>query len=106
MTTLATERRESSLTFRQKLSNFDYNASPYIYIAPFFILFALLGAFSIMYTLNVSLYDWDLLKGQGDFVGLENYVTTLTDPLFWNATFNTFSIFVLSAVPQLILATI
>lgn len=106
MSTLQTERRRSDLTFRQKLSNFDFKASPYLYISPFFILFGLLGIFPIIYTVNVSLYDWDLLKGQGDFIGLENYVTTLTDPLFWNAFFNTISIFLLSAVPQLVFATI
>jgi len=96
----------SSLTFRQKLSNWDYKFSPYLYVAPFFILFAILGAFPIVYTVNVSLYDWHLLKGQGDFVGLENYATTFTDPFFWNAFGNTISIFLFSAVPQLVMATI
>jgi len=106
MSTTQTTPRAPGLTFRQRLSNFDYKASPYVYISPFFILFGLLGLFPIIYTVNVSLYEWDLLKGQGDFIGLQNYVITLTDPLFWNATFNTFSIFLLSAVPQLIFATI
>lgn len=96
----------SPLTFRQKLSRFDYAFSPYLYIAPFFILFALIGIFPIVYTLNVSLYDWHLLKGQGAFVGMQNYVDVLTDPLFWNAFRNTISIFVLSAVPQLVVATL
>jgi cellobiose transport system permease protein len=106
MSTTQTTPTAPGLTFRQRLSNFDYKASPYVYISPFFILFGLLGLFPIIYTVNVSLYEWDLLKGQGDFIGLQNYVITLTDPLFWNATFNTFSIFLLSAVPQLIFATI
>jgi len=93
------------LTFKQKLARFDYKVSPYLYIAPFFILFALIGIFPIAYTLNVSLYDWHLLKGQGDFVGLNNYVEVLTDPFFWNAFRNTISIFLLSAIPQLVIAT-
>jgi len=106
MSTLQAQRRGAGLTFRQKLSNFDYKFSPYLYISPFFILFALLGLFPIIYTVNVSLYNWDLLKGQGDFIGLQNYATTLSDPMFWNAFGNTFSIFLLSAVPQLVMATI
>ncbi len=106
MSAVSAGRPRSSLTFRQKLSNFDYKVSPYLYVAPFFILFAILGVFPIVYTVNVSLYDWDLLKGQGDFVGLDNYVTTLTDPFFWNAFGNTISIFLLSAVPQLVMATV
>ena len=107
MSTIDARRRgRSDLTLRQKLANFDYKASPYVYISPFFILFALLGIFPIVYTVNVSLYDWDLLKGQGDFVGIDNYVTTLTDPFFWNAFGNTLSIFLLSAIPQLVMATV
>jgi cellobiose transport system permease protein len=104
--TLNAPRAAEGLTFRQKLARFDFKASPYLYISPFFLLFALLGAFPIIYTLNVSLYDWHLLKGQGDFIGLKNYTDVLQDPNFWNALFNTFSIFLLSAVPQLVFATI
>lgn len=96
----------TGLTVRQRLSRLDYKASPFLYIAPFFVLFALIGIFPIAYTLNVSLYEWHLLKGQGDFVGLGNYVAVLNDALFWNALFNTVSIFLISAVPQLIFATI
>ncbi len=106
MSTLDARRSGSSLTFKQKLANFDYKASPYLYISPFFVMFAVLGLFPIIYTVNVSLYNWDLLKGQGDFIGLDNYVMTLTDPFFWNAFGNTISIFLLSAVPQLIIATV
>jgi len=107
MTTITrAPRAPSSLTAKQKLSRLDYKASPYLYIAPFFILFALIGVFPIAYTLNVSLYDWHLLKGQGDFVGLSNYASVLTDPFFWNAFRNTISIFLLSAIPQLIFATV
>src|SRR5690606_34986157 len=51
-----------------------------------------------------SLFDWHLLKGQGEFVGLTNFVAVLEDRFFWNSLFNTFSIFLLSAIPQLIAA--
>jgi cellobiose transport system permease protein len=105
-TSLGARRAPTTLTARQKLSRLDHRASPYLYIAPFFILFALIGVFPILYTLNVSLYDWHLLKGQGDFVGFDNYVSVLTDPFFWNAFRNTISIFLLSAIPQLVVATV
>jgi cellobiose transport system permease protein len=96
----------SPLTFRQRVSRFDFIVSPYLYITPFFVLFALIGIFPIAYTMNVSLYEWHLLKGQGEFVGIQNYVDVLGDPLFWNAFRNTISIFLLSAIPQLIVATL
>ncbi len=38
-------------------------------------------------------------------MGFKNYATELTDPIFWKSVRNTFSIFLLSAIPQLIAAT-
>lgn len=106
MTAVTVKSSTEGLSFRQRLSHFDFKFSPYLYIAPFFLLFAVLGAFPIIYTMNVSLYDWHLLKGQGDFVGFANYTSVLSDPFFWNALGNTFSIFLLSVIPQLIAATV
>lgn len=94
------------LTRRQRMSRLDVKVSPYLYIAPFFILFGLVGLFPLVYTFVVSLFDWHLLKGQGDFVGLDNFAAILQDRFFWNSIFNTFSIFLLSAIPQLIAALI
>jgi cellobiose transport system permease protein len=97
--------RKSALSLRQRLNRADVKYSPYVYVAPFFILFGLVGLFPLIYTFVVSLNDWDLLSGAGDWIGFDNYVTELTNPWFWNSLGNTFSIFVLSAVPQLIAAT-
>lgn len=94
------------LTWRQRLSMADVRFSPYLYISPFFILFAIVGLFPLGYTFWVSMHDWHLLKGQEEFIGLGNFATTLTDRFFWNSIRNTISIFLLSAVPQLIMATL
>ncbi len=92
------------LTFRQRASRFDLKASPYLYISPFFILFGILGAFPLVYTLVVSMYDWQLLQGQGDFVGFGNFAAVLQDRFFWNSIGNTLSIFLISTIPQLLVA--
>lgn len=104
-TTASLRRRERS-PLRQRLSRLDVKASPYLYIAPFFILFGLIGLFPLVYTFVVSLFDWHLLKGQGDFVGIDNFVAVLQDRFFWNSLFNTFSIFLLSSIPQLVAAIV
>lgn len=88
--------------FRHRLSAWDQKFSPYLYISPFFLLFALVGLFPLLYTFWVSLHDWHLLKGQGEFVGLANFTNVLQDRFFWNSLGNTMSIFLLSAIPQLI----
>ncbi len=94
----------SSTTARQRLSRLDVRLSPYLYISPFFILFAVVGLYPLLYTAFVSLHDWHLIGGQGDFVGLKNYVDVLAQQRFGRALGNTFSIFLLSSVPQVIAA--
>jgi cellobiose transport system permease protein len=94
------------LTLRQRLSRFDVKASPFLYVSPFFVLFALVGLFPLGYTFVVSLYEWDLLTGQGPFVGLDNFAAILGDRMFWNSIGNTISIFLLSTIPQLAVAIV
>jgi len=95
---------ERELARRTRRNAWDQKLSPYLYISPFFLLFALVGLFPLGYTAFVSVHDWNLIGGKGDFVGLENYQEVLQQPLFWKGLRNTFSIFLLSSVPQLILA--
>ncbi|WP_436035142.1 carbohydrate ABC transporter permease [Microbacterium sp. LjRoot45] len=92
------------ISFSQKLSKWDIKFSPYLYISPFFLMFAVVGLFPIAYTAVISFMDWDLIRNSGEFIGFDQYVWILTQPHFWTALRNTFSIFVLSSVPQLILA--
>lgn len=93
-------------SWRHRVSRFDQNASPYFYISPFFLLFGLVGLFPLLYTVWVAVHEWDLLKGEGDFVGVGNFVEILGDAMFWNSIGNTLSIFLLSAIPQLSVALV
>lgn len=94
------------LTFRQRLSRADVKVSPYLYIAPFFVLFGVVGLFPLLFTAYVSLFDRDLLDDHGTWVGLQNYTDLLADKQFWNALENTVSIFVLSSGPQIVIAVL
>ncbi|TQJ30498.1 carbohydrate ABC transporter permease [Microbacterium sp. SLBN-146] len=98
------ERAPRVLSFGQKLSRWDVKVSPYLYISPFFILFAIVGLFPIVFTAIISFQEWDLVRNSGTFVGLDQYIWILNDPKFWTALRNTFSIFLLSTIPQLLLA--
>ena len=94
---------DRELARRTRLNAWDRKYSPYLYIAPFFILFAIVGLFPLVYTAFVSVHDWNLIGGKDEFVGLENYQQILGQPLFWKALRNTFSIFILSSVPQVLI---
>ncbi|MEU8222774.1 sugar ABC transporter permease [Kribbella sp. NPDC048915] len=82
-------------------SRLDLHGSPYLFIAPFFVLFTAFGLFPLIYTAWVSLRAWDL-TGDAGFVGLDNYVRLVGDPDFWNALVNTVGLLVLATVPQLL----
>jgi cellobiose transport system permease protein len=82
----------------------DVKWSPYLYVAPFFIVFGVVGLFPLLYTSYLSLFDRDLLDLEGVFIGLGNYTELMQDSQFWNALVNTLSIFVLSTGPQIVVA--
>lgn len=91
---------------RNLLGKLDVKFSPYLYVAPFFILFAVVGLFPLLYTAFVSVHQWTLLGGQGDYTGLKNFADVLAQPRFYTALRNSFSIFLLSSVPQVIMAIV
>jgi cellobiose transport system permease protein len=97
-------RSAGRLTVRERLRRLDTKASPYAYVTPFFALFIAFGAFPLIYTAYVSLTDRNLLSPTTHFVGLANYTSLLHDSYFWNAVENTFAIWFLATVPQLLLA--
>jgi cellobiose transport system permease protein len=97
-------RRRSAV--RRRLRRADAKASPYLYIAPFFVLFGIFGIFPLLYTAWISMTDRNLLAAEWSFIGLDNYRELLHDEYFWHAVANTFGIFVLSTVPQLLLALV
>ncbi|MFJ5986065.1 carbohydrate ABC transporter permease [Lentzea sp. NPDC092896] len=86
---------------RDRISRVEVKWSPYLFIAPFFVIFLVFGLFPLIYTAWVSLHDWDI-TGAGAFVGLDNYVTLFADPDFWNSVVNTLGMLVLATVPQLL----
>jgi cellobiose transport system permease protein len=89
-----------------RLRRLDPKISPYLYVAPFFVIFGVFGIFPLAYTGYVSLTDRNLLSPVANFIGLHNYALLIHDSYFWNAVENTFAIWFLSTVPQLLLALV
>ncbi|MGJ9372350.1 carbohydrate ABC transporter permease [Nesterenkonia sp. CF4.4] len=99
-----TGRRKPQISFRHRASAWDRRYSPYLYISPFFLLFAVVGLFPLIYTAWVAVHDWDLIMGQGEFIGMENFAHILGERAFWVSLRNTLSIFILSSAPQVVVA--
>ncbi len=94
---------ERPRTFRDKLFAWDLRFAPYLYITPFFFLFAVFGLFPLVYTVWISFHSYRL-GSEMSWIGLENYRWLFNSPDFYNSLLKTFTIGVIGTVPQLLLA--
>jgi cellobiose transport system permease protein len=100
-------RHGRRMTWRDRLYRFDMRYMPYLMIAPFFLLFIVFGLFPLLFNAVVSLRNYRLDDPTLPYwAGFENYSRLFGDEDFWNALYNTFGIFLLSSVPQLLLALV
>lgn len=63
--------------------------TPYLFISPFFIGYAIFFIIPVVWSLNLSLYRQTGLNANAKFVGLENYSRLLEDDKFIKAVVNT-----------------
>jgi cellobiose transport system permease protein len=99
-------RGRAPSAWRNRLHRFDMRYTPYLLVSPFFLLFAVFGLFPIIFNGVIALRTYRLDSVERGWAGLENFRRLWSDDVFWNAVLNTFGIFVLSTVPQLLLALI
>lgn len=77
----------------------------YFFVAPFFIVFAIFGLYPILYTIFLSFKSWDGL-GAIKGAGLKNYTRLLADEVFYLTLWNTFRMWIMNFIPQLLTALI
>jgi len=77
----------------------------YLFVAPLAAVLMAVAVFPILYSFYISLFQLKLTRpGRTPFVGFDNYVTVLSDPLFWHAVERTVYFSVLSVVAISVLA--
>lgn len=117
MKQVSADRAEARLRRRARLSKLDVKASPYLYISPFYIVFAVVGLFPLLYTAYIATRKWGSMAGNAGLAvcgatcgdtdsptWFANFNWVLHQPDFWVALRNTFAIFLISTVPQIIIA--
>lgn len=94
------------LPLSARLDRVQRRFAPYLFVSPFFILFAIFGLFPTLFSIYLSFHAWNPVQGLGTmrFVGVENFAFLLEDPWFWQALGNTFWIAVASGLPQHLVA--
>ena len=79
--------------------------SAYLYIAPFFTIFAIIGLYPALFSIYLAFQKWNGLSPMVP-VGLENFKIVLTDHLFWKAVYNTIVIGIMGTAPQIVFGII
>lgn len=88
---LPTERPRQRSAFRRALRA---HWQDYLFISPFFILFAIFFAYPILWSLQLSFQRWTGI-GEPTWVGLDNYRFVLRDPVTRKMFVNTFRFLIL-----------
>lgn len=81
--------------------------APYLFISPFFIVFAVFGLFPLLFSIYLSFHRWDPASGLSAmrFVAFENYLYVLQDDdWFRHSIFNTLWLALVSGLPQHLVA--
>lgn len=73
-------------------------------VAPAIVLMLLVTAFPMLRALYLSLFNYSLTAPDDrEFVGLSNYMTALSDSLFWRDTINTVGIMIITVAFELVI---
>ena len=79
---------------------FQHRYAPYLFVAPFIVLFCTFGLYPLVRSMVLSLFITSGPKSQV-FVGADNFLFLLTDPDFHKAVLNTFVFALCSVLIQL-----
>ncbi len=77
--------------FRETLRQMRKNWSAYMFIAPGMIHFLVFTLFAVGFAFYISFHDWNIIKPDKPFVGLDNYVRLFGDKRFIRSVINTFT---------------
>ncbi|OJF89873.1 sugar ABC transporter permease [Pararhizobium antarcticum] len=91
-------RKQGMLSYKTKK-----RLVPFLYVAPAAFLFSLLMLFPMITVFRYSLMDGAIMKKNAVFVGLQNYVTIFSDPVFWQSVGQTLYFTVMSVVFHLLI---
>jgi multiple sugar transport system permease protein len=80
--------------------------APYVFVAPFFVLFAVFGLFPLLFSLLLAFQHWEPTSGFSamEFVGLDNFAFALGDEWFWKSLKNTLWLAFAAGAPQHLVA--
>jgi multiple sugar transport system permease protein len=88
----------------KKRSKINKDGTGYLFIAPYFIAFFIFSVYPLLYTIYLSFSKWGGTGKSPQFIGIDNYVRLISDPVFFESIKNTFLIWFMCIIPQMIFA--
>lgn len=83
------------------------NLTALAFVLPGLAFMAFWLVYPVLFVFRISLYDWKLMPGmESAFLGAQNYLRALGDPLFWSSLGNTARYALITVAGQLILGLI
>ncbi len=79
----------------------DITICAYVFLLPVLVLLAAYLLYPIVATFANSLYKWNGISADKQFIGLQNWIELIHDKGFWQAARNNVSVMVLSLVIQM-----
>jgi multiple sugar transport system permease protein len=90
ITNIAKHQTRSS-RWRETLRQVRKNWSAYMFLAPGLIHFMIFTLFAVGFAFYISFHEWNIIRPEKPFLGLENYTRLLGDKRFHRAVINTFT---------------
>ncbi|MFV0374040.1 carbohydrate ABC transporter permease [Microbacterium sp.] len=103
---LDTEVLVTGVSWSKRRRQLRRTAESYAFVSPTLLLLFVLMIVPIVMVIGYSFQDDAILEKSPTFVGVDNYVTVLTDSGFWNATSNTALFTVASVAAHLVLGLV
>lgn len=88
--------------FLQALSRYRY---PYIFLAPFFIFFAVFGLYPVVFSVYLSFHRWNGI-GEPQFIGFAHFERMMRDTVFIRSFENSFILFFMYVPLMIFLALV
>jgi len=76
------EREVSRASYMSRFLRKRVSVTPYLFLLPALVIYLTFLVYPAIYSLYLSLTEWDGLSPQKKFVGLQNYISLWGDPVF------------------------
>jgi len=76
----------------------------YLFLAPFLSFFSVFFVRAVISAINISFYNWRLLRPARPYIGLDNYRELMRDDVWWTALQNTFTFTIITVIGTTVVA--